>query len=303
MRRTIRTGDLEWPDRLSEIEPLDAPERLRADGLEIPSRAPAVAVVGTRTPSGAGQEITATLATAFAEAGFTVVSGLAVGIDAIAHRAALDAGGHTVAVLGAGLDIDYPKANRPLRDDIVERGTVVTEYDDDVAPTRYTFPRRNRIIAGLSQAVIVIEGAITSGALVTARLALDANRLVFAVPGSVRNPMAAGPNELIRTSRAAVVTSPTHVFEELAPALVWNDDADRPQPMDIDDTELMVLQTLDDTPSSIDRLGILTRLKPGELAVTLTRLEVRNLVNRNFNGYEITTAGARSRSASRMHDQ
>ena len=296
MRRTIKQGDNEWPAHLSEIEPLDVPDWLRADGLELPKSTPSVAVVGTRTPTGAGQEIAKLLSTAFAEAGFTVVSGLAIGIDAIAHRAALDAGGHTVAVLGAGLNTDYPKMNRALRDHIEERGTVVTEYDDDVAPTRYTFPRRNRIIAGLSHAVVVIEGAITSGALVTARLALDANRLVFAVPGSVRNPMAAGPNELIRTSRAAVVTSPTHVFEELAPALVWEGASEQPSATDIGATELTVLRALDDMPSSIDRLALLTGLKPGELAATLARLEVRSFADRSFGGYGITSPGARARA-------
>ena len=295
MRRTIRPPDAEWPKGLSEIEPLDPPERLRVDGLPLPTDSPSIAVVGTRTPTGAGIEIATTLARAFAEAGFAVVSGLAVGIDAVAHRAALEAGGHTVGVLGGGLDIDYPKANRDLRRQMEERGTVVTEYDDDVSPAKFTFPRRNRIIAGLVQAVVVIEGAITSGALVTARLALDANRSVFAVPGSVRNPMAVGPNELIRTSRAALVTSPSHVFEDLAPSLVWQETDDQPAVSDIGDTELAVLRALDDTPSSIDRLALLTGLKPGELAVTLSRLEVRSLARRNYGGYEITSAGARTR--------
>jgi DNA processing protein len=287
--------DPEWPDHLSEIEPLDPPEKLRVDGLPLPNSTPSIAVVGTRTPSGAGMETATTLATAFAEAGFTVVSGLAVGIDAIAHRAALDAGGHTVAVLGAGLDIDYPRANRALREHIEERGTVVTEYDDDVAPTRYTFPRRNRIIAGLSQAVVVIEGAITSGALVTARLALDANRLVFPVPGSVRNPMAAGPNELILTSRAAVATSPQHVFDELMPAIVWEELGDDVIVQQVAENESRVLIALDDIPSSIDRLVLLTGLNPGQLSVTLSRLEVKNLAHRSYGGYEITSPGARAR--------
>ena len=294
MRRTIRSCDDEWPRNLSEIEPLDPPERLRAEGLPLPDE-PSIAVVGTRTPSGVGIETARTLARAFAEAGFTVVSGLAVGIDAVAHEAALEGGGHTVAVLGAGLDIDYPKANRDLRRRIEERGTVVTEYDDDVAPAKFTFPRRNRIIAGLADAVIVVEGAITSGALVTARLALDSNRSVFAVPGSVRNPMAAGPNELIRTSRAAVVTSPAHVFEELAPAMVWEDSAEEPDASVVNDNELKVLRALDDEPSSIDRLSLLTALKPGELSITLSRLEVRSLARRSYGGYEITSAGARVR--------
>ena len=298
MRRTIKPTDDEWPKGLSEIDPLDKPERLRAEGLPLPNHAASIAVVGTRTPTGTGMETAATLARAFAEAGFTVVSGLAVGIDAVAHRATLDAGGLTVAVLGGGLDIDYPKANRDLRNRIEKRGTVVSEYDDEARPTKFTFPQRNRIIVGLSQAVVVVEGAITSGALVTARLALDANRLVFAVPGSVRNPMASGPNELIRTSRAAVATSPSHVFEELAPSLVWDDEPDHPTVTDLDETELTVLRALDDTPSSIDRLALLTGMKPGELAVTLSRLEVRSFAHRNYGGYEITTAGGRARKQS-----
>jgi DNA processing protein len=121
------------------------------------------------------------------------VSGLALGIDAAAHRAALAAGGSTVAVLGCGVDVDYPKRNRSLKQQIAARGTLLTEYPAGINPTPFTFPERNRIIAGLSMGVVVVEGGVKSGALITARLALDANRSVFAVPGSTGTRWPPGP--------------------------------------------------------------------------------------------------------------
>jgi DNA processing protein len=190
MRRELIGASPEWPGCLSELGPHDPPTRLFVDGIPLDPHAKALAVVGTRRPSGAGLDAVRRLATGLAEAGFVVVSGLAVGIDAAAHEATLAAGGHTVAVLGCGLDVDYPSPNRRLKALIATKGTLVSEYPDGVPPSRHTFPRRNRIIAGLSLGVVIVEGAMTSGALVTARLALDCDRNVYAVPGSPRNPMA-----------------------------------------------------------------------------------------------------------------
>lgn len=295
-RRILAPGAPEWPVRLEELGPYDPPRRLFAEGVAIDPRHPAIAVVGTRRPTVAGIEAAIAFARGLAEAGFTVVSGLAVGIDAAAHNAALDAGGHTIAVLGCGLDIDYPARNRNLRRNIATRGTLVTEYPAAVQPTRYSFPLRNRIIAGLSLGVVVVEGSVTSGALVTARLALDANRSVFAVPGSLRNTMARGPNELIRTGRAALVTSVADVFEDLAPNLVWRADEGAPgERQECTVEELTVLAILDDEPVPADRLTALTGLTPGSLAVAAARLEVRGLAAQTPRGLAITAAGARAR--------
>jgi DNA processing protein len=301
MRRALRPGDPEWPPRLDELGPHPAPSLLWAEGVPLEPARPALAVVGTRRPTGAGLEAAYEIARSVAEAGWTVVSGLAVGVDATAHRAALGAGGHTVAVLGCGLDVDYPARNRELRSRLLREGTLLSEYPATTPPARHNFPLRNRIIAGLCLGVVVVEGSARSGALVTARLALDANRAVYAVPGSRRNPMAEAPNELIRTSRAALVTSAAHVFEDLAPALAWG----RPEaPADgevpaCEEDEREVLMALDDVPLAPDHLAGSLGLKPGRLAVVLSQMEVRGWVVRGGGGYAITAAGARRRARGR----
>jgi DNA processing protein len=239
------------------------------------------------------------LARGFAEAGITVVSGLAVGIDSAAHSATLEAGGTTVAVLGCGVDVDYPQRNRALKQRILAAGTLLSEYPAGTPPHRYNFPARNRIIAGLVMGVVVVEGAITSGALVTARLALDANRSVYAVPGSTRNPMAAGPNELIRTSQALLVRSVEDVFEDIAPELLATvqssgPSSDAPR---VDAAEEDVLRTLDDTPVGVDEIARATGLAPGRIAVVLAAVELRGLAARSRGGFCITEAGARALAA------
>jgi DNA processing protein len=177
---------------------------------------PAVAIVGSRSPTTGGRDNAGAFARAIAGAGFGVTSGLAVGIDAAAHAAALDAGGVTVAVLGNGIDRPFPRANAALCARIAERGAVVSEYPPGTAGQRGHFPARNRIVAGLSLGVLVIEAAARSGALITARLAGDAGREVFAVPGSIHNPKARGCHRLIRDG-AALVEDAGEVVAALAP--------------------------------------------------------------------------------------
>jgi DNA processing protein len=240
------------------------------------------------------------MARGLAQAKFVIISGLAVGIDAAAHRAALESGGRTIAVLGCGLDVSYPKRNVRLKNRIAELGTLVTEYEAGTAPTVWTFPRRNRIIAGLAEAVIVVEGRQSSGALITARIALDADRDVFAVPGSVRNSMSEGPNGLIRNSQAKLATSVEDVLADVAPAIVWTDSCDPTaleKKYELEESELKVLALLDDVPLSMPRLRERLDVEYGALALTLARLEVRGLVLKRIGGYEISRAGARARSA------
>ena len=177
---------------------------------------PSVAIVGSRSPTAGGRDNAAAFAGAFARSGLGVVSGLALGVDAAAHRAALDAGGVTVAVLGSGIDRAYPSRNRGLCADIAAAGAVVSEYRPGSVARAGHFPARNRIVAGLSLATLVVEAAMRSGALITARLAADAGRDVFAVPGSIHNPMARGCHRLIR-SGAGLVESADEVVQALAP--------------------------------------------------------------------------------------
>ena len=180
---------------------------------------PAVAVVGSRAATAGGCANATLFARALAQAGLCVASGLAAGIDAAAHEAALDVEGPTVAVLGTGPDIAYPVRHRPLLERLAVAGAVISEHPPGTGPLRQHFPSRNRILAGLSLGTLVVEAAEKSGALITARLAADMGREVFAIPGSIHNPMARGCHRLLREG-AQLVESPAEVLDALAPLVV-----------------------------------------------------------------------------------
>jgi DNA processing protein len=200
--------------------------------------------------------------------------------------------------VGCGLDVPYPKKNVRLRQKIGMTGTLVSEYEQRTQPHRWNFPERNRIIAGLCQGVVVVEGGLRSGALITARHALDAGRNVWAIPGSTRNPMAIGPNELIRTGQAALIQGIEHVFEELAPRLVWEGTTQSAgSTPDLGDDDAAVLAALDDVPTPIELIRRACGFAEGRLAMALTRLEVRGFALRRSAGYSLTDTGARVRMA------
>ena len=297
--RIVRRGDPEWPAELDRMERHSPPTYLHASGRPFEANKPSVAIVGPRRPSAAGLEIAEWFARSLAEAGFTVVSGLANGIDAVAHRSALAAGGTTAAVVGCGLDVDYPTRNSSLRRAIDARGTVFSEYPPGTPPRSHHFPARNRLIAGISLGVVVIEGTLRSGALITARYADDLGRTVFAVPGGIRNPLAAGPNGLIKASTAFLVTDPQEVCHDLAPRLVWEDQVNRrdPRAPALTEDEIEVLRAMGDTPLSKDRLARVTGLSGGRLSLALARVEVRGLADRGMTGYRMTAGGSRSLAA------
>ena len=177
---------------------------------------PQIAIVGSRNPSDGGRANARDFSRTLARSGLLVTSGLADGIDAVAHRAALDVGRPTVAVIATGPDLVYPTVNRALAANIVEHGTIVSEFPPGTEARREHFPRRNRIIAGLSLGTLVVEAALRSGALITARLAAEAGREVFALPGSIHNPLAKGCHRLIRDG-AALVESAPEIIEALGP--------------------------------------------------------------------------------------
>jgi DNA processing protein len=209
--RTIRPGDGHYPERLARTADRPAELRLRGE-LEDRRR---VAVVGSRHPDAYGEDLARALAAGLARAGVSVVSGGALGVDAIAHRAALDAGGHTVAVLGTGVDVLYPASNRPLLERVLaEGGALVSELPDGTPGFPANFPRRNRIISGLSEAVVVVQAGERSGALVTAGWASSQSVPVFAVPGDVREPLSQGPLALLRRG-ARVAASAEDVLDAL----------------------------------------------------------------------------------------
>jgi DNA processing protein len=295
--RIIAPGSNEWRHGLDELGPHTPPRRLFLAGRDIDPEARTVAVVGTRRPTAAGIEAAQMIARGLAQAGFVVVSGLAIGVDAAAHRATLEAKGHTIAVIGSGMDLNYPKSNLALRRKIDAEGTIVTEYPGGVPPLQHHFPLRNRIIVGLSEAVVVVEGSIKSGALISGRIALDANRYVFAVPGSIRNPYATGPNELIRCQEATPIMDVQHIFDELAPELVWGDDALPLGPVALDDNQARVLGVLDDSSVTADFIVSQTQMAQGLVLLALSKLEIRGLARRWNGAYELTTSGARIRAA------
>ena len=185
-----------YPALLREIH--DPPILLYTQGDLMPQDEYSVAVVGTRTPTRYGLEVTRRLCAGLAEYGVTVVSGLARGIDGKAHRACLDSGGRTIAVLGSGLDVVYPREHETLCREVSKRGAVVSEFPMGTGPKGANFPKRNRIISGLSLGTVVVEAAERSGSLITAQMALDQNREVFAVPGSTGSMFSRGTNRLIK---------------------------------------------------------------------------------------------------------
>jgi DNA processing protein len=210
----IAFDDERYPALLSEIP--QAPAALFIAGDVDALWQPQVAVIGSRNPTSGGLANAGDFAGTLARQGFTITSGLALGIDAAAHQAALDAGAMTVAVLGSGLDEIYPARNRKLADAIRRQGALVSEFPPGTGAKREHFPSRNRIISGLSLGVLVIEAALNSGSLITARLAAEQGREVFALPGSIHNPMAKGCHRLIREG-ARLVETDAEILQELAP--------------------------------------------------------------------------------------
>ena len=204
--------DSDFPPLLREVS--DPPLVLFCRGQVACLTRPMVAIVGARRPTYAGREAARRLSRDLAQAGVGVVSGLALGVDAAAHEGALEGGGDTVAVLGSGLSNVYPARNRGLAERIAEHGVVVSEFTPHTRPARHHFPHRNRIISGLSLGVAVVEAASRSGSLITARLAGEQGRDVFAMPGSVRNPLSRGCHRLIREG-AALIEGAADVLEEL----------------------------------------------------------------------------------------
>lgn len=209
----IGWSDPAYPPQLREIA--SPPAALFVVGDASLLWRPAIAVVGSRAATAGGRANAARFATVLAEAGLAVTSGLAAGVDACAHGAALEVGGITTAVLGTGPDVAYPRSNRALMAAVAEAGVLVSEHAPGTPALRTHFPSRNRIIAGLSLATLVVEAAQRSGALITARLAADAGREVFAIPGSIHNPLARGCHRLIRDG-AALVETPEEILDSLA---------------------------------------------------------------------------------------
>lgn len=274
--KIIDQEDEGYPALLREI--YDPPLVLYGKGVWPTSWPAGIALVGSRTTSHYGQEMARKFGYQLAYAGLPVVSGLARGIDTSAHLGALAAKGVTWAVLGCGLDQCYPAENEELAQRITEKGLVLSEFPLGTKPDRQTFPMRNRIVSGLSFGVLVVEAALESGALITARQALDQGRQVFAIPGRIDTPHARGSNRLIKEGAKLVeeVTDILGEMEMLFPAL------DRPvahaAPADLSESERKILEAIGDEEYAIDLLITKTGLPSATVSSTLLRLEMRRLV-------------------------
>ena len=270
-------ADDEYPKHLREIE--DRPPVLYVRGEILPDDEWAVAIVGTRRATPYGRQAAEHFATDLAGHGITVVSGLARGIDAVAHRAAIAAGGRTIGVLACGLDLVYPPEHGKLALEIAEHGAVVSDYPLGTQPRSEFFPRRNRILSGLSLGVLVVEGDVKSGALITARVALDQNREVFAVPGSIYAPTAQGTNKLIQAGEAKLVTGTEDILEELNLTMTTSSQQLELREVTPDDpTEARLLKHISTQPSHIDEVQRASGLPIGTVSSTLALLELKGMV-------------------------
>lgn len=278
----VSPWDERFPDRLREI--YDPPAFLWMRGTLPATDAPMITVVGTRRCTDYGRTQAHHFAAELARRGFTVVSGLAYGIDAAAHRGALDAGGRTISVLGSGVGRIYPQKHTGLAKRITKSGAVLSEYRLDAEPDASNFPERNRILSGLSLGTLVVESYAEGGSLITARLAVEQNREVFAVPGAVTKDSSRGTNRLIQRGHAKLVLEVEDLLEEL-PTVVESGESDdeevreAPDPTeDLSDEEQQLYDALTDTPVHIDVLCEETGLDPSAALPTLLKLEFKGLV-------------------------
>jgi DNA processing protein len=282
--RVVSIVDPHYPQSLQWIP--DPPLVLYVHGTLLPEDGLAVAVVGSRKPSPYGKLMAQRLSTALVQHGFTVVSGLARGIDSLAHQAALDAGGRTMAVLGSGINVTYPPENRRLAAAISQQGAVLSEFPFDTKPDRWNFPRRNRIISGLALGTLVVEASTSSGTLHTARHALEQGREVFAIPGRVDAPNSQGTNGLIK-SGAKLVESIADIVAELPEAVRALVRQQQPAPTaaptvqpaaDLRPEEARLLALVPTEETHIEVLIQTSQLPAHVVASILVTLELRGLI-------------------------
>ena len=273
--RALTWHDDAYPARLKEI--YDRPALIYVRGQLTSADEWAVAVVGTRRATVYGRQVVEELADGLARNGVTVVSGLARGIDSISHRTSLKAGGRTIAVLACGLDLVYPPEHLKLAQEIAEQGALISDYPPGTQPRSEFFPRRNRIMVGLSLGVLIVEGDLKSGALITARSALDENRDVFAVPGSIYSPTFRGTNWLIQAGQAKLVTRVEDVLEELNLTMAGHQ-MEAKELLPADETEARLLRNLSSEPIHIDEVRRASGLPISTVSSALAMLELKGMV-------------------------
>ncbi len=269
-----------YPMLLRGIE--DPPVVLYLKGLLAPEHLfHSIAVVGTRKPTSYGRSTAKELARDLALSGVTVISGMAVGIDSLAHWGAIEAGGKTIAVLACGPDICYPSSNRPLYDKLINagHGAVVSEFFPGTRPEPWRFPARNRIISGLSRGVVVVEAGKESGALITAEIAFNQGHATFAIPGRIDSPMSIGSNKLIMKSKAQLIRNANDIMQELEWATAPRVN-EVPCIVQLFGREKEIFDLISFEPVHFDQLCHKSGMAPGELSATLTMLELAGIVVR-----------------------
>lgn len=293
--RLLTLVDEHYPARLKAI--YDPPPILYRKGDLKTQDQQAVAIVGARRATEYGRWITEQITRGLVSRGFTIVSGMARGIDSYAHRAAVSAEGRTIAVLGCGVDVLYPKENQSLRDEVIAHGCLLSEFSMGTEPHPNHFPQRNRIISGLSLGTVVVEAGLESGALITAHYALDQNREVFAVPGNLGAKTSLGTNRLIKQG-ARLVESADDIAEELSPQL--SSAAKLPDrtneghsPVDLTAEEAILLETLSHEPKHIDHISRETRLSSSQTSGFLLQLELRGYVRQLAGNLFVLNQGER----------
>ncbi|MFW5973386.1 MAG: DNA-processing protein DprA [Bacteroidota bacterium] len=272
----VVAGSEEFPRLLAET--YDPPAFLWVRGDVSALHRPSVAVIGTRRPSDYGRRVAFEIAEALARSGITVVSGFAYGIDRRAHEGALAAGGRTAAVLGSGIDVIYPGSHVQLAESVVGSGCLVSEFPFGTKPDAPNFPRRNRIVSGLTLGTIVVEAHETGGALITARLAIEQNREVFAVPSPVHARTGSGTNRLIRDGHARLIETAEDVLLDLGLTDHAGSQSEQPPPPQLSGLEEVLFDALTTEPVHIDSLGARTDLDSSTALVYLLNLEFKGLV-------------------------
>jgi len=267
-------GSEDYPALLAKIP--GAPPFFFYRGEFTPADERAVAVVGARTPTPYGRRMATEISDGLARAGLTIVSGLAHGVDGLAHEAALNAGARTIAVFGCGLNVIYPKEHRALAERITQSGVIMSEFPFGAAPVRENFPKRNRIISGFSLGVVIVEARGVSGALLTAQHALEQNREVFAVPGPAGSELSEGTNNLIKAG-ARLITEAADVLAELGMQPATRPVLTAPMPH-MTPLQERVYRRLGETPCHIDELSIDSSVSAGELSTILLDLELLGVV-------------------------
>lgn len=276
--RVTAYGDPSYPEVLREVE--SAPLVLYMKGEYKPEDRYAVAVVGSRKHTGYGEAVARKFSAELAISGLTIVSGMARGIDTLAHISALSAGGRTLAVLGSGPDVPYPPENRKLAGMVAESGAIISEFPPGTSPLRENFPRRNRLISGLSLGVLVVEATASSGSLITAKYALEQNREVFAVPGNIISENSGGTNRLIRQGAKPVLET-NDILEELAPVLKGFIRAEQRQAARLSDGEDRLCACMTREPKHIDLLSREAQLPVQIMLDMLLSLELKGLVRQS----------------------